>query len=87
MNNFKMMAQFTNGLTKEDTNYNTTSLATSTVVDTEASETVAYREFLFNHIDTRVEDIDTEYNYHMNRISNAYDEDIQLTPWVKGGRL
>ena len=85
MNNFKRIAQFTNGLTREDVRVNTTSSAVK--LTTTCTESELYREHLINHIDNRVADIDAEYRYRMHRVNTVASDDIQLTPWVKGGRL
>lgn len=70
MSNFKMVAQFANGLTKENTIL--------------ISESMEYKNNLQKIIDERISSIDAQFNYHMNRLS---DDGIQLTSWVKGGRL
>lgn len=85
MNNFKRIAEFTNGLTKEDVKCTTTSSAVK--LTNVVTESDLYREHLINHIDNRVADIDTEFNYRMHRVNTVANDDIQLTPWVKGGRL
>lgn len=81
MNNFKMVAGFINGLTKEDISVNTVK---KKVVCTES---IQYKEHLNNYINTRVEEIDSEYNYRMHRIHTTTSDDVLLTPWVKGGRI
>lgn len=85
MTNFKRIAQFTNGLTKEDVRYNSTSSAVK--LESVITESDLYKEYLINHIDNRVSDIDKEYSYRMHRVNTVASDEIQLTPWVKGGRL
>ena len=70
MSNFKIVAQFANGLTKE--------------ITTNESESMLYKNNLQKMINERISNIDTQFNYRMNRLS---DDGILLTSWVKGGRL
>lgn len=84
------LTKFFSGLTKADISnkfYNTTSNAYIEEAIFEEEEVCPYIEALNTHINTRVEEIDSEYNYRMYRIHTTTNDDVLLTPWVKGGRI
>lgn len=83
------LTKFFSGLTKEDISnkyYNATSNACIKEVVL-VEEACPYIEALNNHIDNRVEEIDREFNYRMHKLAKAFNDEIILTPWVKGGRI
>lgn len=80
---FNKVVEFMQGLTKEEVYGNTVKVTNVEVVDIVDE----YKEGLYKSIEERMEEIDKEFNYRLNRIRLAMEDEVQLTPFVKGGRL
>lgn len=80
---FNKVVEFMQGLTKEEVYGNTVKVTNVEVVDIVDE----YKEGLYKSIEERMEEIDKEFNYRLNRIRLAMEDEVQLTPFIKGGRL
>lgn len=85
---FNRIVEFTQGLTKEMVVGNTARVTNEEAVEVvEVPVVDEYKNSLLKMVEERMEEIDNEFNYRLKRLSLSMEDEVQLTPFVKGGRL
>lgn len=79
---FEQIVKFTQGLTKEV-------VVGSTARVTSIEEVVRdeYKESLYKALEERLNELDNGFNNRLNRLRIGMEDEVQLTSFVKGGRL
>lgn len=78
---FEQIVKFTQGITKEMVVGNTATITNANVVED------AYKDSLYKALEERLNRLDKNFNNRLNRLKLNVDDEVQLTSFVKGGKL